>query len=119
MRTYIHARNVADALLHILDLEDLDTHNAESFNICGQQELDNLAFAWMITRAVQKATGNTSLSLEYEIVDFHSSRPGHDLRYALDGSKLRKLGWTPPKSLEESINKTVKWYIDNPKWLEV
>jgi dTDP-glucose 4,6-dehydratase len=52
------------------------------------------------------------------MVDFHSSRPGHDLRYSLDGGKLAKLGWRHPIQFEESLEKTVKWYLDNPKWLQ-
>jgi dTDP-glucose 4,6-dehydratase len=55
--------------------------------------------------------------LTYELVDFHSSRPGHDLRYSLDGSKMKELGWQPPIDLEKSIENTVRWYLCNPKWL--
>ena len=52
-----------------------------------------------------------------EFTDFHSSRPGHDLRYALDGQKLKNFGWLPPVPLEESLGKTVKWYLKNKNWL--
>jgi dTDP-glucose 4,6-dehydratase len=55
--------------------------------------------------------------LNYELVDFHSSRPGHDLRYALDGAKIAGTGWKAPLSLEESLERTVKWTLDNPEWL--
>ena len=54
---------------------------------------------------------------QIEFTDFHSSRPGHDLRYALDGGRLRDFGWLPPVPLEESLNKTVKWYLNNKNWL--
>lgn len=119
MRTYIHARNVADACLHLVNNQDkLDTREAENFNICGQQELDNLEFAWMITRCVNSSLKQNN-PLHYEIVDFHSSRPGHDLRYALDGSKMKSLGWEPPKSLEESVHATVRWYLENREWLDL
>lgn len=55
--------------------------------------------------------------LNYEMVDFHSSRPGHDLRYGLCGEKMKALGWEPPKTFEASLKKTVEWTLANPKWL--
>ena len=56
--------------------------------------------------------------LKYEMVDFHSDRPGHDLRYGLDGSKLFNMGFKLPLNFEESLEKTVKWTLENQKWLE-
>ena len=56
--------------------------------------------------------------LKYELVDFHGSRPGHDLRYALDGSKLADMGWEAPVGLEASLERTVKWTLANRKWLD-
>lgn len=129
-RFYLHARNQADALLFILDkvvvafygvtkysLSYSDGSEAivtatepETFNIVGEKETDNLELARMIANIM-------SAQLEYEIVDFHSSRPGHDLRYALDGGKLAKLGWKAPMSLEESLKQTVEWTIAHPEWL--
>jgi len=53
------------------------------------------------------------------MVDHHSSRPGHDLRYGLSGEKLKGMGWTPPVSFEESLEKTIRWFLDNPIWLEM
>lgn len=80
------------------------------YHIVGEQEIDNLQLAKMIAMAMDK-------ELKYVLVDFHSSRPGHDLRYALDGTKLADLGWEAPKSLDESINEVVQWTLDNPEWL--
>ena len=57
---------------------------------------------------------------QIEFIDFHSARPGHDKRYALDGSKLKQLGWMPPMSIEETLNTTALWYLrskENMKWL--
>ena len=56
--------------------------------------------------------------LEYEMVDFHSDRPGHDLRYGLDGNKLFKMGFKLPLNFEDSLRKTVEWTLENKKWLE-
>lgn len=103
-RFYIHARNVADAILHIMDnvtptmYPDVD--RPERFNIVGEKEIDNLALAQMIAGFLDK-------ELNYEIVDFHSSRPGHDCRYALDGERLEKAGWKPKINFEESLKRTV------------
>jgi dTDP-glucose 4,6-dehydratase len=55
--------------------------------------------------------------LFHEMVDFHSSRPGHDLRYALDGTKLAELGWTPKVNFEDSLERVVNWSLSNPSWL--
>jgi dTDP-glucose 4,6-dehydratase len=82
----------------------------DKVNIVGEREVDNLSLAQMIAEIVGKP-------LAYEMVDFHSSRPGHDLRYALDGSKLRDLGWEFPRTFEESLEKTVRWMLDRPDWL--
>ena len=56
--------------------------------------------------------------LQYKLVDFHSSRPGHDLRYGLDGTKLENMGWSIPVSFEESLRKTILWTLENLEWLE-
>jgi dTDP-glucose 4,6-dehydratase len=115
-RFYIHCRNAAKALQFILEntnetLDKLDASKGR-FNIVGEKETDNLTFARMIAGIVGK-------ELKYELVDFHGSRPGHDLRYALDGNKLKKQGFKYPLKLEESLKKTVLWYLkeENQRWL--
>ena len=106
-RFYLHARNAADAVLFLLRHKPAVR---DKFNIVGQREISNLELAKMIANML-------NCLLQYEMVDFHSSRPGHDLRYALDGSKLVSLGWGHPLSLEESLGKTVKWFLEHPSWL--
>ena len=76
----------------------------------GQKEISNLELAQMVADILGK-------ELDYELVDFHSSRPGHDLRYALKDTKLCKMGYEYPVPFEKSLEKTVQWTIDNPKWL--
>lgn len=105
-RSYIHCRNMAAALLFLLRMD----WRREKMNIVGECEIDNLELAQKIAEIVGKP-------LEYEMVDFHSSRPGHDLRYALDGSKLKELGWEHPSTFEESLEKTVRWTLARPRWL--
>ncbi len=105
-RFYIHARNVANAVHFLLDKFE----QREKYNIVGEKELTNLELAQRIAMHMQK-------ELKYEITDFHSSRPGHDLRYALDGEKMQKLGWYVPMTINETIKTTVEWTIKNRKWL--
>ncbi len=107
-RFYIHGRNVADALLFIMKQ---GFHGYDEWNIVGEKEIDNLTLAQLIAKIIGKP-------LKYEMVNFHSSRPGHDLRYALDGTKLKKAGYKFPKNLEESLRKTIEWYLANPRWLK-
>ena len=117
-RMYIHAKDVAVGLMFILDnvptdykhLGDFGHAHCPKFNLVGTEEIDNLSLAKMIAAAVGK-------DLNYEMMDFHSSRPGHDLRYALDGELLKSLGWEPTTKLSERIAETVKWTLKNPRWL--
>lgn len=105
-RFYIHADHVADAVIFV-------TQNGESgdkYNIVGARETSNLRLAEMIADALCKP-------LLHELVDFHSSRPGHDLRYALDGSKMKEMGWSAPDDLEAQIGAIVQWTLANPRWL--
>lgn len=107
-RHYIHCRNAADALLFLLD----KFKKRGRYNIVGEVEIDNLSLAQFIADVVGKP-------LNYELVDFHSARPGHDLRYALDNSKLKELGWLPPKAFEKSLEKSIRWMINNNEWLRL
>ena len=115
-RHYIHASDVADALYFLLNYDmnklspDYGGAKCQKFNIVGGEELDNLELAKMIADIQGKA-------LNYEMVDFHSSRPGHDLRYALDGSKMAEMGWNP-KPVRERLIETVDWTLKNNEWLE-
>ncbi len=105
-RYYIHAKNVCSAVEFLLK----NGKHGEKYNIVGEKEVDNLTLAKLISSFVGK-------ELNYEMVDFHSSRPGHDLRYALDGSKLELMGWKPINNLEKSIENLVDWSLKNPKWI--
>jgi dTDP-glucose 4,6-dehydratase len=80
----------------------------DEWNIAGLEEISNLDLALRISRILEKP-------LTYDIVDFHSSRPGHDLRYALDSSKLLRSGYVYPVNFEESLERTVKWMVRDAK----
>lgn len=112
-RFYLHARNVCDAVMFLLEKGlCLDgSGNQGKYNIVGDKEVSNLEMAELIADLLNKP-------LKYEMVDFHSSRPGHDLRYGLDGAHLREAGWIAPVGFEESMKKMVEWTIEHKeKWL--
>ena len=106
-RHYIHARNTSAAVLFLMQGK---WDQREKYNIVGEKEVDNLQMAQFIADVLGKP-------LNYELLDFHSSRPGHDLRYALDGDKMTSLGWNLPMNFEDSLSKTIEWTISNPRWL--
>ena len=120
-RHYIHASDVADGCLFLIKnrnkivkkiKNDYGGAKCPKFNLVGPVELDNLQLAKLIAKSVGK-------KLKYKMVDFHSSRPGHDLRYALDGNLMKKLGWKPKVSIEERIDQVVSWTLKNKRWLKI
>lgn len=113
-RYYIHADDAADAVMFILDRGYTPRDNVikiPKYNIVGKLEISNLVLAKLIAEALDK-------ELDYEMADFHSSRPGHDLRYALSGDYMKSLGWEPKVGLVERINQVVDWYVKNNEWLQ-
>ena len=114
-RFYIHAKDVADAVHFIITNKpkpesDFGGAHIPKFNIVGAEEIDNLTLAKMIAASQNK-------ELNYEMVDFHSARPGHDLRYALSGDLMKSFGWVPKISLSARIKEVNDWYINNHEWL--
>lgn len=106
-RFYIHARNIAAGVLFLLQNGTI----GENYNLVGEKEVSNLELAELIANIIGKP-------LNYELVDFHSDRPGLDLRYGLNGDKMKKLGWKLPINFEESIKKTIQWTLENKEWLQ-
>ncbi len=99
-RCYIHAKKVAEAVLFVLK----HGKQREKYNIVGQREITNEDLVIMIA-------GILNIKPNYKLVDFHSSRPGHDLRYALDGTKLKNMGFCYNEdNFEINLIQTVKWY---------
>jgi dTDP-glucose 4,6-dehydratase len=106
-RFYIHARNIASAVLFLLE----HATTREKYNVVGDREVTNLELAEFIAECLKR-------TLRYDMVDFHSSRPGHDLRYALDGSRLESMGFRYPKSFEASLEKVIRWTVNNEGWIK-
>lgn len=110
-RCWIHARNVADALLFLLDRAEKE----EFYHIVGEERTVLEMADWMC----EAIKGRKLKDNELEWVDYHTARPGHDKRYALSGEKLAKMGWKPPVDLEKSLKTTVKWTLKHQKWLNL
>lgn len=135
-RHYLHARNLADGVLYILRQlrpamfhsyatgKDRHAHSQEvregrpgfiadrpaRYNIVGPDRISNLELAQQVAAILGRP-------LRYDLVDFHSARPGHDPHYGLDPRKLSEAGWKPPVPFDESLARTVRWSTRNPEWL--
>ena len=81
------------------------------YNIVGDKALSNLELAQTIADLMGK-------ELKYELQDFHKDNPAHDIHYGLDGNKLKELGFTPSKSLEECLAEVIEWQKNNPEWIK-
>lgn len=123
-RYYLHARNLADAWLFLarwyagtgnVPAYSRGATAPDRFHIVGAREVDNV----QMVRAIGGKMGLEPADVDplIEPVSFHASRPGHDLRYALDGSRLGARGWNAPVSFDEALQRTVDWYLKNPEWL--
>ena len=119
-RFYLHARNQADALGFIIKTISTDKlryseglGRPERFNVRGEIEVNNDDMVNLIAKLMGLPEGASYV----EYINVEGTRPGHDLRYALTGDKLFKLGWAPPVPLKESLDRTIKWTRANPEWL--
>ena len=120
---YGKGENVRDWLYVVDHARAIDVifHNgkiADTYNIGGFNEWKNIDLIKVIIKTVDRLLGNPeghSLSL----ITYVTDRAGHDLRYAIDSTKLqRELGWEPSLQFEEGIEKTVKWYLENQEWMD-
>jgi len=91
--------------------------NQETYNIGGFNEWKNLDLVKLLCKNMDEKLGRTRGTSE-KLITFIKDRPGHDLRYAIDASKInKKLGWKPSVTFEEGLSKTIDWYLDNTTWL--
>ena len=120
---YGKGENVRD-WLYVVDHAraiDLIFHNgkvAETYNIGGFNEWKNIDLIRVLIKTVDRLLGCPEGASE-KLITYVTDRAGHDLRYAIDSTKLKnELGWEPSLQFEEGIEKTVKWYLDNQEWLD-
>lgn len=100
---------------------DVIFHNgktAETYNIGGFNEWKNIDIIKVVIKTVDRLLGRPE-GADMDLITYVTDRPGHDMRYAIDSSKLQKeLGWEPSLQFEEGIEKTVRWYLDNQEWMD-
>lgn len=105
-----HARAI-DVIFH-------NGKNGDTYNIGGFNEWTNIDLIKVIIKTVDKLLGNPE-GKSLDLITYVTDRAGHDLRYAIDSTKLKEeLGWEPSLQFEEGIEKTVQWYLDNQEWLD-
>ncbi len=111
IRDWLYVEDHADALLTVVQKGE----NGRSYNIGGENERTNLELVQTICGILdEKRPGNSPYS---EQINFVTDRPGHDMRYAIDPQRIRdELGWRPSVTVEEGLEKTVQWYLDNEDW---
>ena len=100
-----------------IDLVFHEGENAETYNIGGFNEWKNIDLVKLLCKQMDEKLGNVPGTSE-ELITYVKDRPGHDLRYAIDASKINKeLGWEPSVTFEEGLSKTIDWYLSNQEWL--
>ena len=104
IRDWIYVKDHCDAVYKVL----INGKSGESYNISGNNEIDNITIVKKILSLMNKSEN---------LIEFVGDRPGHDFRYSMDSSKIRKeLDWNNKVNFEEGLEKTVKWYISNKEW---
>ena len=101
-----------------IDLVFHEGRNHETYNIGGFNEWQNIDLVKLLCTIMDDKLGRTA-GKSSELITYVKDRPGHDLRYAIDASKINKeLGWSPSVTFEQGLEKTVTWYLDNQEWLK-
>ena len=111
VRDWLYVEDHADALLTVL----ADGQVGRSYNIGGENELRNIDLVKMICTILdQKRPADRPYA---DLITYVTDRPGHDARYAIDPARMRnELGWRPSLTLDQGLEKTVQWYLDNKAW---
>jgi len=103
VRDWLFVEDNCEAIELVLEKSKI----GEIYNIAGKQELKNIEVVKMILKLMNKPES---------LIEFVKDRPGHDLRYSLDISKIEKVGWKPKTRFEDGIKKTIEWYVKNEWW---
>jgi dTDP-glucose 4,6-dehydratase len=115
VRDWLYVGDHAAALALVLERGRL----GETYNIGGGEERQNIEVVRLLCALLDEAVPNSPHRPHRKLIAYVEDRPGHDLRYAIDDSKLRReFGWRPSESLESGLRKTVRWYLDNRAWWE-
>jgi dTDP-glucose 4,6-dehydratase len=115
VRDWLYVRDHCTAIWEIMKQGE----NGETYNIGGNSEMENIKLVEMICDVLDEMKRLSDNRSRRDLITFIKDRPGHDRRYAIDFGKLKKeLNWFPEASLETGIRDTIKWYMENQKWVE-
>lgn len=113
-RDWLYVKDHATAI----DLVFHKGRAGETYNIGGFNEWQNIDLVKLLVKKMDEKLGNPAGSSE-ALITYVKDRPGHDLRYAIDASKINKeLGWYPSVTFEEGLEKTIDWFFENKEWLK-
>lgn len=113
IRDWLYVEDHARALIKVLQ----EGAVGETYNIGGHNEYSNLSVVYGICDCLDDLLEDGMV--RRDLIEFVPDRPGHDVRYAIDASKLeRELGWVPEETFDSGLRKTIKWYLDNRGWWE-
>lgn len=115
IRDWLHVDDHARALRLVLETGK----DGETYNIGGHNEKTNLEVVKTICGLLDKLVPDSDYIPHESLITYVADRPGHDLRYAIDASKIAsELGWMPEETFESGIEKTIRWYLENPEWCQ-
>jgi dTDP-glucose 4,6-dehydratase len=115
VRDWLYVRDHCTAIWKIMK----QGKNGDTYNVGGGSEMENIKLVEMICDVLDEMDRFTDKRSRRDLITFVKDRPGHDRRYAIDFGKLsRELKWFPEASLETGIRDTIKWYMENQKWVE-
>ena len=113
IRDWLFVDDHCDAIHTIIEKGEI----GETYNVGGNNEIKNIDIVKTICNLLDNIRPSENLKSYQELITFVKDRPGHDLRYAIDSSKLQnKLGWSPKETFETGIRKTIEWYLENITW---
>jgi dTDP-glucose 4,6-dehydratase len=113
VRDWLYVQDHVKALLKVLE----SGQPGETYVIGGHNERNNLQVVETICEIMDQVVSEPKVSSHKNLISFVKDRPGHDMRYAIDPSKIKnELGWSPDVTFEEGIRKTVLWYLKNQEW---
>jgi len=115
IRDWLYVGDHADALYTVISKGQV----GETYNIGGYNERKNIDLVGLLCELLDELKPKTDKTSYSDQITFVTDRPGHDLRYAIDASKIkRELGWTPKQDHTSGFRKTVQWYLDNTEWTQ-
>ena len=115
VRDWLYVRDHCTAIWKIMK----QGKNGDTYNVGGNSEMENIKLVEMICDVLDEMDRFPDKRSRRDLITFVKDRPGHDRRYAIDFGKLsRELNWFPEASLETGIRDTIKWYMENQKWVE-